>query len=793
MPTQTLFPLMLIRRAGLPLDRLAALSADWKTLQTEFQVGQIRLEAAAQALRAAFDTALSALPASPLRTAVYNARKRFYQQGKLPAKDHFFEKNNPHPALETLDHSLNNYRNAEAAQQAQREVFEQAYRQNLHLGYACLQEIAATESFQRALLFASHSLLDQLPDWTQRAPQDFSKRDRQTAAAVLQYATRMAVKTSPFSRFTTVSVQAVGEAPGPLGSYAVAPNVAILEALYPVLLSEPAFYRSLSVALNPSLEHPPAENRYRWLHFDGQNEALQELTADPLLDFLAGQLAAEPGRKINFKLLLDRLAPAVDAGRDALENWLLELLDLGFLDWQLPEQGLSPYWAGNLQRYLGFLPAQPAIVEAASLLQWLRGAARTLPYQPVEQALETLAATRRALEACFERRGAPAPAIPLEQLFYEDAVQPCALPIGPAELEKLAQQLTDCWRQRPGKPLPEGRARAMAAAGAALQTRNNRPFLELFREIRSVHAPADDQAQTAGITGPQPQKIGALIQPFEENGQWYAVVNGLYPGGGKLFARWLHAFPGDFTAQFQDWFSSNKPGWRIVQFPGQSWFNANFQPALSFDALLAPGGRTAAFPGGQEHLLSALVVCRDKDRIVLMDRESGHFLELNDLGLEAPEQRPPAMQLLAQLGTAYVSLDALRPPADWVDLAGSGVLHRARQCFENLVLARAAWSFPPDIWERWKPEAGATPAENFRRLRALLAQWQVPRYFFARFEAEKPQYFDQDSPLLLQFFEKLLRQGQGALLLTEMLPLPAHWNSAGQGQRVLEIVLEFQV
>ena len=73
----TIFPLMLIRTAGLPLCWVDSLAADWTdeiaddidwTMQT----------------RQAFDAALMALAASPLRTAVYNARRDFFNRGKLP-------------------------------------------------------------------------------------------------------------------------------------------------------------------------------------------------------------------------------------------------------------------------------------------------------------------------------------------------------------------------------------------------------------------------------------------------------------------------------------------------------------------------------------------------------------------------------------------------------------------------------------------------------------------------------------------------------------------------------------
>ncbi|MCB0575652.1 MAG: hypothetical protein KDC61_13925, partial [Saprospiraceae bacterium] len=42
-------------------------------------------------------------------------------------------------------------------------------------------------------------------------PRDFDKKDRRVGLALLRYLTRAVTKTSPLSRFTTISVQAIEE------------------------------------------------------------------------------------------------------------------------------------------------------------------------------------------------------------------------------------------------------------------------------------------------------------------------------------------------------------------------------------------------------------------------------------------------------------------------------------------------------------------------------------------------------------------------------------------------------
>ena len=812
MSFQSLFPLMLIRSAGLPLSSLEALSADWKTLEKALLVGDARCKHTALALQTAFDAALAALEESRLRTAVYNARKDFYRRSKLPAADLFAGAAGEIvlPELADLQSKIHQLQKDKLEFEQTLEALERQYEEALQRTYAGLRTIAGKKQFQRALLFSSHALLGQLRRFCDCDSHQFAKKERQTALAVLQYAGRMAVKTSPLSRFTSVSIRAldeVAESDLLLETYSLSPNVALLEALYAVLLPAPEFYRSLSVTLNPSISSQ-AEGQYSWLFFNGETEGFQEMPTDTLLDHLVG-LLLENGRQLPFETLLDQLLEVVEAERPDLENWLLELLDLGFLEWLLPESGLSPGWCGNLQRHLGFLPATPLIVETGALLQWLRAAARTIPYQALDEARQTQVESLKQVQVFFERRAFPAPPIPAEQVFYEDAVQAVEPSIPSADLEQLIGQLADCWRQRPERPMSAARERAVAFAREKMAPGESWRFLDFCRAFAEATRPTTSSRRTStgSTTGPTTQsrrtgeKIGALLQCFQENGRWYAVVNGLYPGGGKLFARWLHLFSPDTTQQFSQWLQSpiqgSGPNFKFqtsnfkLPFPWQGYFNANFQPSLGTNTLLVPGGRLQAKASGQEFLLGNLELYQENEQLQLRDSESGQQIELTDLGLEAPETRPPAMQLLWQLGVPYVSLEALLVKNSWRPIADGQIQHRPRQCFQNLVLARAAWSVAPEVWQAWL-KAGLG-LDFFKNLRTALSELEIPRYFFARFEAEKPQYFDQNSPLLLQLFEKQLRQGGGALTLTEMLPLPEHWICERQGQRVQELVIELEV
>jgi hypothetical protein len=139
------------------------------------------------------------------------------------------------------------------------------------------------------------------------------------------------------------------------------------------------------------------------------------------------------------------------------------------------------------------------------------------------------------------------------------------------------------------------------------------------------------------------------------------------------------------------------------------------------------------------------------------------------------------MQLLAALGLPYVSVEALRSKDFAWQIPGPGWKHRPRLEDGMLVLARALWVIEAEAWQEWR-NAGTTA--GFFQLRRAWRDAGVPRRFFARFAGAKPQYFDADSAVLLLLFVKMLKAGEGALYITELLPAP--------GEYAEEIVLELE-
>jgi hypothetical protein len=420
-----------------------------------------------------------------------------------------------------------------------------------------------------------------------------------------------------------------------------------------------------------------------------------------------------------------------------------------------------------------------------------------MPFQRIDDAQSLQRETIQEIKKFLEKYGEKMPPIPPEQVFFEDVMQEhqYALPAG--VIEALTGQLAQCWKQQKPGVLPSFRSRLYAFAENYLTEHESVDFLKFARcfledgssdskKRQMVSGNGNPQRLSQSNPIPYQGQMGALLQIYQENGAYKAVVNAMYPGGGKLFARWLPLFPAGVTEQVKNWHDSGPAS--LIEFPWQGWSNANFQPAFSAVSLAVPDARTKHLSGGRTILLADIAVGKDANGFPqLLEKQSNRPILFTDLGLEAPETRPPVMQVLWHLGVPFVSSDLLLSGR----LKGAvvnGIYRQNRVEYQSLVLSRAAWEFPEEVWRNLFSE-GDTQAERIGIAIVNLKSEGIPRRFFGQFVGirEKPQFFDLESPVSMLLLEKKLRNGSGTFRLTEMLPTPEQWL----GDRVGEFVVEF--
>jgi lantibiotic biosynthesis protein len=783
----------LFRVAGLPFEHLAGLAADWEGLETAFFEAQKNTAQCRATLQRAFDEALAALPEGPLRTEVYNARRLFFQKQKLP---------NPlpltwhtTPALTPVAAACEVVREAYFIENQGVENFDRHYHLALAQGWEVIRRAVQHPQFQRAMLFASHELLAALPDLVATPTAQWRTRQRHVALGLLRYLTRMVAKTSPLSRFTLVGerpaegdVEALwalfnqADAPDASANLTtkIVPNVAILEALYHVLLTRRVFVRGVRLRLNSCIVQVEP-TQYRWWFFDGNDECVQQCPPTATLQFIVGYLL-DNERVTSFLGLKHALVEAADGAlADAdVENYLLDLVAFGLLEWGWPELGMSPSWCGNLYQFLGHLPGgsqDEVVTQATFLLQWLRTAARTLPFQSVAEAQQTQRDALEQVRLFFEKNAAPMPPLRAEQVLYEDATRPVAAAIGQADLAHLAQQVSAVWHATEVPP-------ATGVRAAMQDFLRNQPDAQLIDFVTFVqHFSFEKNKKHDPETGhatppkwPTERPLTALVQPWFDaaSGRWRAVVNHLAPGNGRLLARWWHLLSPRLRADLATWQVASAQ----VAFPWQGWFNANFQSPLTAPVLDVPGGRVSGT--GSRYLLGQLRLGLDAaGQTVLHHPDQVAPLEFCDLGLEAAATRPQSMQALLTAGSPSVSQQHL-PAEAWLEVA-AGVHHRPRSERADLVLHRAAWRLEALVWQDWLP---LSHVGFFLAVRRFFKKTGLPRHVFVRSTTQKPQWIDLDSPVMLLLLERLLREEPSQIWVEEMLPTP-------EGE-VLEVVLEFR-
>ena len=588
----------------------------------------------------------------------------------------------------------------------------------------------------------------------------------------------MATKTSPLSYFTSVSVLRRKQSIPELREQ-VTPNVALLEMLYALLLQAPEFYRTLSVGLNPFVRKQDTA-RYQWLTYPGGDETVQEAELDPVLDHLV-DILGDLDQGMPFLSLVSDLEAIVEAPRRRLESYLLGLLEQGFLEWKLPVPGLNRRWCIDLMRYLQTSGlSSPVLQSVETLLQDLDKSCQVLVSDCT--VFEKIKVQRKAadqLQAFADASEVHLPPIASEQLFYSDVTGSEVLPEYVGLADQFSHQLKEAWHQRSESVITGWRAALYRFARVFLKGEESVEVLTFAKAFLQSDKREDEPFPLPNTI--HPIKIGAVLQPFQTpEGDWQAVVNGLYPGGGKLFARWL-----DNKSDQQELLTWLAQEPQVIPFPWHGYFNANFQPDGYPQIVQFPGGRMRTGSKGRIRRVGNLHIQLREGIPVLVDQSDNTPIVWADLGLEAVETKPPIIQALWYLGTSYISLNALLPQDRWAPLV-DGIQYQKRHVSGQLVLAREAWSVKEEVWKRWLQET-SDAIHFFRHIRTTLAALTVPQYFFARFPGLKPQFFDQANPVLIELLRKTLQKSSGGLLLTELLPGPDQISLA----RATEWVVEF--
>ncbi|MBK8557974.1 MAG: lantibiotic dehydratase [Lewinellaceae bacterium] len=635
-----IFPHTLLRTAGLPMQVVMQFSAEWQDMERTLSQAQEELQQLENNFQALLDQEMDRIPPSALRSRLYKIRQKFFQKRKIPSQTDLLGLPEVFSA-----HTAQLLRQRKLVISLE-EDYQGQYEYRFYKTFAHLRRWSMRPKVQRALLFASPDLLLQLPKLYKYPIKTWRKKERQIAYSLGHYVLRAATKTSPFSHLTTVSAEP-WENPGPAFPFdyqqsLATPNAGLLPPLYAVLLQSEEFCEQLQLVLNPCIVSAD-QDHYQWLFFDGAQESFQKSEQNPILKALI-HFFIEKNRMASYPAVLRWLMEATEAEPDAAKPYLRELVDLGFLAWDLPEKGMSAGWAGRLYQFLGTLPPTPLISETAQLLNWLRTTQRTLAHQPIPDIHDALEAGAAMVQAFFKKYQVPFD-LPVAQLFYND-VETVVNSMLPAEsLRQVVTELAQYWLAAAVCEDSPLRTALTVFYEKQYENRPSVPFLSFCEDFLANPGKKDTTPQSAQ---PHRGNMGGLFQFYLENGDWHAVVNALYPGGGKMMARWLHLLSPQLQQDLKQW-AADRPA---MPFPWQGWHNASFQHQIPGPNVIVPEMRLARPDPG--YLLGDLRVQKTPTGIALFADKKP--IEWTDLGLEAPASRPPVAQILLQLGLPRVSV-----------------------------------------------------------------------------------------------------------------------------------------
>jgi len=348
--------------------------------------------------------------------------------------------------------------------------------------------------------------------------------------------------------------------------------------------------------------------------------------------------------------------------------------------------------------------------------------------------------------------------------------------------------------------------------------------LEVSPEVMKVDLSQIQKANEAigfNATGEDQTSYGSFMQFFEENGKLKAVINGSFPGFGKMMSRFLHIFDTEVTDTIKDW--NNK--WAdedaiFIEDCDASYFNANLHPPLMPYEVWMPGSHNSLTPDKQIPITDFEICFNEKENSLQLNQKStGKRAYVFDLGFQGHMGRSQLFQLLEKFSRAeylfaHPVLNAVNSKLSASSEAKKeekpepkiAVLPRV-EYQEAIVLQRKTWIVPKVLL----PERGPQESDwqYFKKVNLWRINEQIPNEVFVVVNADrfgaankkdaakltrddyKPQYIDFTNPLLVNLLQKLIDKVPGRMKIMEMLPSSEQMLKIDNQRYVSECVVQW--
>jgi hypothetical protein len=252
---------------------------------------------------------------------------------------------------------------------------------------------AMDEDLQNGLLLSSQSLFKRIPDYVKKVEKQarLKKKDFQVERGLTKYTSRMYGKTSPFSTFTNLVIGNItADAPPPDSAGQISPLLRLKKGTKPKVLNHirinnflyqylntmftknPGIFRHFLIRPNPTLKKN--EDHYLFLTNSNNIEAFQRIPANPALEVFT-YLSTQKKEGIVYNEMVRSIIENeyIDAPAETLEDFINQLLDYGFLEFNIGVSGIDPDWDKELAKKLKHLETElPLIKELLATLKKVR-------------------------------------------------------------------------------------------------------------------------------------------------------------------------------------------------------------------------------------------------------------------------------------------------------------------------------------------------------------------------------------------------------------------------------------
>jgi hypothetical protein len=404
-----LFPHVLIRVGGGSFDRFETLNTS-KVVQfaNDIHVREERIRQLKNKICDALHELISSINDAKVQNALLNLKRDLFNERNIVAQR--IDAIAAH--LPTAIHDeLRNYLRVKNEIQRLWNEGETVFANEVAAARERLRSLAADDNLRKGLLLSSRSLLRRIESYRTKDSQELRKTDFQTERSLIKYLSRIYAKTSPFSTFTTLAMgrptapakeksAASLLAPTAWETPDVTSHIRLNNELYAylkgLLMKSPDVSRWLLVRPNPTLKRDGSH--YVFLINSHNIESFQRLPAQPALDLFL-ELARAKREGIRYQELVQTIIDNeyVDASVAEIEAYINQLIEYGFLEFNIGVSGIDPDWDLKLGAKLGPMAEPlPMIRELLATLEQVRRLSRQYEKATVED-------RHRILEAAYSQ------------------------------------------------------------------------------------------------------------------------------------------------------------------------------------------------------------------------------------------------------------------------------------------------------------------------------------------------------------------------------------------------------